>query len=290
MAVRIVSKLVAQGRLAAFIDFPYADRREGGESVGRLGQQRPAPNAFYRERQSPGDSAPIDATAYHVAVAGAGGLVFQPPTPNPPAKALLILSARYGAKTATPMSRQRSPRRWSTTGFEIDVNNDLSGDDPILGTFKHLRVRYKLAGQPFEERIPEGGKLVLGGRTVRRTGSAGRRRRATSWSSPASSLPTRRRRPCRASPRPWPPPRRLGRGSGNRAGRSTCPPARTRGGSNSSGAIVLSQYLLAVNEAGSAASGERAGQQRLERQVPHGDVLVARGPLRAVEPLGPVGA
>ena len=39
-----------------------------------------------------------------------------------------------------------------------------------------------------------------------------------------------------------------------------------------------------------AAAGERAGQQRLERQVPHGDVLVARRALGAVGSLAAAGA
>ena len=79
--------------------------------------------------------------------------------------------------------------------------------------------------------------------------------------------------------------------SGPPAARSTCPEARDPRARELERRIVLSQYLTAIQCAGSLPPQETGLHvQQLVRQVPPRDALVARRALRAVEPAAAAGA
>ena len=163
IAVRIVSKLIAKGRLKAFIDFPNADRNEFANLVGDWNSPHRHRTPFTIAANRLSIQHRIDAMSYHVAVAGAQGLLFQPPPPVAPAERLAIVSARYGANERFVDVKEKLTAAIVDNRLEVAVNNALSGSDPILGTVKRLHVHYTISGRSFEEQIPEGGTLVIGG-------------------------------------------------------------------------------------------------------------------------------
>ena len=249
VAVRIVSKLVANGQLKAFIDFPYAARSEFANLVGDWSSAERHQTPFTLAANRLAIQHKMDATSYFVTVAGQPGLVFQPPAPVPPAAPLVIVSARYGAKDRFVDVTAKLTAAVTDNRLEIAVNNALGGSDPFVGAVKKLHVRYTISGQPFEEQIAEGGTLAIGGHSCAHrfkwSAASGDRLEFTCVFAPDSApgvIPSVNETQA-ASTASW---ARFWQ-SGGAIDLSQSKDPRWR---ELERRIVLSQYLLAVNEAG----------------------------------------
>ena len=162
VAVRITSPLVKAGRLSAFIDFPGADRLDFATYVGDWNN----PDTHQTPWQVKGHRADIehrlDGTRYHVSVVWNAGATFHGPSPDTAVEPLTILKARYGAEghyadvTQTVAAAVRGGR------LHLPVNNQTLNGDPSPQHPKGLDITYSLGGRTQEMRVAEGAELTVG--------------------------------------------------------------------------------------------------------------------------------
>lgn len=162
VALRITSPLLDGKRLSAFLDFPYADRADFANYVGDWD----SPDKHQTPWQTQGRRADIthrlDHTTYHVRVAWNAGGVFHGPAPDEAAEPLTILHAQYGAEghfadvTPTVSAAIKDNR------LRLPVTNQALGGDPAPQHPKRLDITYTVGGRPQEQHIAEGANLVIG--------------------------------------------------------------------------------------------------------------------------------
>lgn len=162
LAVRIESPLAADGRLSAFIDFPYVEENEGELSVGVWDQATAHQTSV---RQVAPDTAVIthslgglDDTTYQVYVRWTQPAVLHVPEH----RGLAIVSARYGAGSdwadVTPALRALV----QNDTLDATVGTALAGTDPAPGLSKVLETVYTYGTDEYKIRVPDGGQLLIG--------------------------------------------------------------------------------------------------------------------------------
>jgi hypothetical protein len=247
IAVEIDSPLVAADRLAVFVDLPYADGQEFAEYVGNFG----APDAHQTSATTHGQRADIthrmDSTEYHVEVAWEGHAVFT--GPDPVADELVIRTARYGTDGHWADVTDTLAQLVVENSLTLLVNYRTLGD-PAPGMAKRLELGYTYGGQSHDIVVPDNQTLSIGAAANRhryRLAAGGRTDRLSFVSSfsPTSShsVPTPSAT-FAASIRGW----RQYWLSGGAIDLSGSTDPRWQ---DLERRVVLSQYVMRVNEAGS---------------------------------------
>ena len=161
VAVNVESPLIAAGRLSIALDFPYADTRYFADLVGDWG--RPDAHQTVMTPHGPNRAdfdRTVDASHYHVSLGWSSGAALHGPPIEAPPGVLKIVKAVYGARdqwvdvTALVAAAVHGNR------LSILAGNDLAGD-PIKDTPKTLNVTYSREGDERTARIPEGQELRI---------------------------------------------------------------------------------------------------------------------------------
>lgn len=247
VAVKVDSPLIKDGRLSVFLDAPDDNDAQFANFIGdwssgdplALLPQTTKGRAEFVKRLSGG--------SYHIALQWAGSAQLHQPVNG--AGDLKIEVARYGAGDHSVDVSQVLTRSIKRGCLSVRVGNSLGGD-PAPQTVKALQITYSYNGHQTTETIPENGLLTIG--------PVDESRRYMLVPSPASntlsfvcafskvSLPSKlpsATDTIAASQKSWPQYWK----SGGAIDLSASTDSRA---SELERRIVLSQYLLAVNEAG----------------------------------------
>ncbi len=250
VAVRVRSALVASGRMSIFVDFPYDDRNEFADYVGDWGQ--PVSHTTTVTAQDAGHVdllRQMDADQYHVRLAWSAGSKLQMPSTDNGSSPIQVLKAEWGAgnKNTDVTALIRKLNSGSKLPARVDVG--LLGD-PAPGQGKRLKLTYENGVKQQVVEVPENGELRLQPQSSKHrftvipgpTDTADFTCTFSSAPLPASTPSTLQS--LAASARHWPEFWK----SGGAVDLSESKDPRWK---ELERRIVLSQYLLAINEAGS---------------------------------------
>ncbi|WP_410789974.1 DNAJC11 domain-containing protein [Kribbella sp. C-35] len=159
VAVEIDSPLVAADRLAVFLDFPYADQQEFAEHVGTYGEPDAHRTTATTHRNRADITHRMDSTEYHVEVTWQGRGVFASEDTN--GGELVIRTAQYG-----------TDGHWADVAgklSELVVDDSLTAlvdyrllGDPAPGQAKRLVLAYTYGGRDFEIVVRDNETLSIG--------------------------------------------------------------------------------------------------------------------------------
>lgn len=249
VAVRVRSPLIRAGRLAVFFDCPGDDSSQFANYVGEWGHPAtPEMRVSLRGRRA--DLVrPLGADTYHVSLAWQGEATLHRPDASGPG--LTLVKAEYGRPGQWRDLTDLVSRSVRGSRLALHADNDTLGGDPAPGKAKTLRVTYRWNGREQTVETPENGDVVLDPAPERhrftlRPSSDTDTLALTCAYAPGSQAkrPPTADATFDASRRKWPAFWRGGGAidlSGSRDPRWKELERR----------IVLSQYLMAVNEAGS---------------------------------------
>jgi hypothetical protein len=248
IAVRIESAAIASGQIAAYVDFPGPDSRQFADYVGSKSSVFPTTvsgetaNRIDLIRQLGVDS-------YHVAVEWSPGAMLQrPDAPDVKEPVIAVVSARYGADDAWLEVTARVSEIVQKGHAAVTADNTTFGSDPALKKHKRLEVTYTVDGVEQTDHVLENGSwrpdFVGGPNCFKLTGSGGALEFVVAFSpeSIADDLPNAAMIFTTAAdhwPQFWK--------SGGAIDLSASTDPRW---AELERRIVLSQYLMAVNEAG----------------------------------------
>ncbi len=253
VAARVESPLIGTGRLAVFVDFPGDDTNQFNNFVGNWNQPTSPETRMVSQKQRAdfthrytGDTN----DAYHVALSWQGNATLSSATTGPGPLPLVIEKAEYGAKDKWLDATAVLAKQVQNNRLSIRVSNDLVGD-PILQTHKSLKITYTLGEQRHTEEVSETQELKI-------QPLQGRERYTLQPAKGESSLSFS----CAFAPQPLPPKPADAEatfaacrkhwpafwGSGGAIDLSESKDPRWK---ELERRIVLSQYLMATNEAGS---------------------------------------
>ena len=161
VAVRVESPLIAAGRLTAFLDFSDDDGREFADRVG--GWDNPEAHQTQvtrREKRRADITHRQDAAEYGAALTWGPAGTLQDPEPNAARQPLVILNAEYGtaAQSADVTAKLRDAIRDDHLSLTI---NYLTLGDPAVGQAKRLRLTYALGGVTHRMELPDNETLRL---------------------------------------------------------------------------------------------------------------------------------
>lgn len=244
IGARVESPLIKAGRLAVFVEAPGDDEQMFANFVGRLKPGRFELRSSSKQRADLVRK--LDGDPTHVALSWSGSATLRSPESTLP---LEVKRAEYG-REGHWLDVTKRVKEKETDGFiALHVDNDL-GPDPAPGFGKSLRVTYSADGKTQTVEAPGDGDLLI-------DPSASRRRFVLR---PASATPVFSFT-CAFGPKPCA--KRLPSAEATfAASRKQWPAYWQSGGAiDLSGSkdprwrelerrIVLSQYLMAVNEAG----------------------------------------
>jgi hypothetical protein len=249
VAVRIHSPLIAVGRLSVFLDFPREDGREFADFVGAWdGEYRHETRIVQRLPQRADIAHSQDATQYHAALGWGPEISLHTPHTMNASEPLAIIQAKYGAadREADVTARLRDALR--DNQLTLDVNNQTMGGDPALGLPKTLRVTYIQHGKTQRIEVGENAAMHLPAGTGRHrytltgTGETMELICAFAPGPLPAALPSAKA-VFAASARHWP-------AFWQSGGAIDLSKSRDPRGIELERRVVLSQYLMAVNEAG----------------------------------------
>lgn len=161
VAVRVVSPSIAAGRLAVQLEFPYTDSHEFANFVGDW--TRPQAHQTTLEMHSPNHAdftRQVDDAHYHASLAWAGAGTLQGGETAPPDK-LEIVRAMYGCATGQADVTAILVGLVRDGALSLPVNYTTLGD-PCLGKAKRLVVAYRLNGEERRQEVPDNETLTLG--------------------------------------------------------------------------------------------------------------------------------
>jgi hypothetical protein len=162
LAVRIDSPLAGDGRLSAYIDFPYVDESEGSLYVG-VWDQADAHQTSLR-RLAPGRAVithhlgGLDDTTYEVHVRWEPPAALHAPRHLP----LTIVSARYGTAGHWVDVTGKLRALVQDDTLSATAGSALAGSDPAPGQPKVLEISYTYGAGRHAERIPDNGQVLIG--------------------------------------------------------------------------------------------------------------------------------
>ena len=255
VAVRIESSLLARGELEVALDFPYPNLRNDAW-VGDFAHDeahvtqvtRPTANRAGFQRQ-------VDAVRYRAELGWSAGGELQEPRSDAKPRKLEILKAEYGAPDKWTNVTARVAAALKENRLSLQVNYLSLAADPAPGQSKGLRVVYALDGKEQRAEVPDNKTLRIqseGGRHSYRLTARGTNALefvcAFASSNLSSELPSfaETRRACADR---WESFWRTG-GAVDLSG-SQDPRWREL-----ERRVILSQYLMAAQSAGSFPSGE----------------------------------
>ncbi|RYG20085.1 hypothetical protein EON82_20660, partial [bacterium] len=166
IAARVESPLIGLGRLSAFVDAPGDDDREFAHFVGNwdgssgLERLNSGRNRADFVRKLPGDGAYT-----HVSLTWTGDAAIRSPEPSLPLK---LIRAEYGAEGSWADVTSVAERLIRENRLSLRVGNDLFGD-PAEKRVKTLRVTYEEGGRRSTVEAKENEQLTIGGANRRFT-------------------------------------------------------------------------------------------------------------------------
>ncbi|MCW3059842.1 MAG: hypothetical protein JWQ02_1663 [Capsulimonas sp.] len=162
IAVRIHSPLIASGRLSAFLHFPRDDGREFADYVGAWdgdGQHQSEIVAQHAQRADLVHRQ--DEAQHHAALCWGPKVNFQPPTAPMAAQPLAITKAEYGSGEHQADVTALLQKAIRDNQLSMDVTNDTMGGDPALHDPKSLRIDYTLGGKTQHTEVGENANLSI---------------------------------------------------------------------------------------------------------------------------------
>jgi len=251
LAVKIESPLIAKGQLRVELGFPYADARYfTTQTMGDWTQPDAHQTVMTPAGTTGADFArTVDSTKYAVSLRWSPGATLQGPPPEAPVKPLKIIKAEFGADATWVNVTEKVSSSVKFNRIELQAGSALVAKDALKGVQKKvLKVTYSLGGEEKSVEVPDGKMLEI------QTAPLAQR---YVLSSTGNTLEVS----CAFSPQPGAKPSDFAKAK--QANEEYWPQFWNSGGAmDFSGStdpraaelerrIVLSQYLLAVNEAGS---------------------------------------
>lgn len=163
VAARVESPLINAGRLAVFVDFPGDDTSQFNNFVGDWNPNGNPEISMVSQKQSANFARRYkgDTTdAYHVALSWQGKATLHRPNETTPSLPLVIERAEYGAGDKHLDVTTQIAKAVRDNRLVIQASNDIAGD-PALKTVKTLKVTYTLAGQRHTDEVGEGGVIKI---------------------------------------------------------------------------------------------------------------------------------
>ncbi len=250
VAFRIGSPLVAAGRLSAYVDFPAPDGRQFADAVGTWAHSARTPTVVTASADRRIDLLRrSDADAYHVAVTWEPGTsLHRPDAVGGRRPAVAVSRARYGADGGW-VDVTAAVAAAVAGGSDVTADQATFGSDPAPKRRKRLEVTYTVDGAEHVEHVAENETWTVGDRgganCFRLTGSAASLAFAVAFSPDPlpADVPGGAAAVAVAAADGWP---RFW-ASGGAIDLSASADPRWR---ELERRVVLSQYLMAVNEAG----------------------------------------
>ncbi|WP_119322275.1 DNAJC11 domain-containing protein [Capsulimonas corticalis] len=249
IAVRVHSPLIAAGRLAAFLHFPRDDGREFADYVGAWDGDAQHQSQIVRQSAQRADLVHRqDDSEHHAALCWGPTMTFHPPAEPKTAQALTITKAEYGAGEHVADVTLLLQNAIHDNQLAMDVTNETMGGDPALRQPKVLHVTYTLDGQTQQTEVGENGTLSIPSRPSRHRftlTATGDTMEFTCSFTPSASpqAPPTAQATFAASQQHWP-------AFWNSGGAIDLSHSKDPRWKELERRIVLSQYLMAVNEAG----------------------------------------
>ena len=164
VAVHIDSALIAQGRISAYLDFPASDDRQFCAQVGDF--NNPTVHKTTMNRTGP-ERADIvhdlgGGQRYHAAVVMPAGVSLGDFDHGFTPAELKIISARYGSGSDWFDAAAILSAAIKNGRLNFVVSNQTMGHDPALKIPKHLEVTYSVGAQVRHGRVNENATLVIG--------------------------------------------------------------------------------------------------------------------------------
>ena len=148
VAVRIHSPLIAMGRLSAFVQFPRDDGREFADYVGAWDGDSHHQTEIAKQTPDRADMVHRQDAMKHCIALGLGQKVhFHAPGKASAPEALAIVKAEYGAVGQVTDVTDLLSKTVTGNQLDLDVTNQTMGGDPALGHPKSLRITYTLGGK-----------------------------------------------------------------------------------------------------------------------------------------------
>ncbi len=161
VAIRIESPLVARGELQVALDFPYPSLRNEAW-VGDFASEDAHATALVRGTGNRADLLRnVDAVQYRAALAWSPGAALIEPTPASAPVPLEIRKAEYGAGEdwADVTARVASAVRDNRVSLPVDFQSLAA--DPAPGRAKRLRIVYVLGGKEVRAEVPDNRTLRI---------------------------------------------------------------------------------------------------------------------------------
>jgi len=163
IAVRLASPLLASGKVALFVDFPYDDQNKFAANVGDWSSENNHTTTITGQSNSRMDIEHVlDTTTYHSSIVWDGKGAAAGPSLSTSGPELTILNAKYGADQTWSDVTAIVSKSVTNNSVDLVVTNDNLGGDPYLKHTKTLVVSYKLGNTTSAKEIGEQGVLQLG--------------------------------------------------------------------------------------------------------------------------------
>ncbi len=161
VVVRIVSPLVDSGKLTAFLDFPMDDGTEFTDYVGSYdNSDSHQTDATVKNSRRVDITHTQDDSRYYTSInLDSDGTVILPESSSN--QALTITSASYGSGALVTDVTGLLQKAQVGNSLSIAVTNDTMGGDPALHQVKSLHVTYTLGTETHQADVAENGQLTL---------------------------------------------------------------------------------------------------------------------------------
>jgi hypothetical protein len=152
VAVRVESPAVAAGRISAYLDFPAPDDRQFADYVG-------SSSAAFPVKIQAESSDRLDLLRqlhqdhYHVAIVCSAGT--RSHTPDGTAPVIVVKSARYGADNEWLDVTAAVAGLLGKGETAITADNNTFGSDPALKKHKRMEIAYSVNAVPHSDRVNE---------------------------------------------------------------------------------------------------------------------------------------
>jgi len=158
IGVKVDSPLIKQGRISVFLDCPGNDGLGFANFVGDWGQPAKLAPGGDTGNKTADFVRPLDADTYHISLAWHEPATIQAPDNTAPP--LTILQAAYGGGDQWLDVTKNLNDAVQNGRLSMLVGNAIAGD-PRLGKPKSIRVTYLEDGQPKQVEVPENGRLEI---------------------------------------------------------------------------------------------------------------------------------
>ena len=163
IAVKVDSPLLSTGKAKLYIDFPYDDTNEFAMNVGDWSDELRHTTAVVKRSATRADIVhKLDTTSYNAAVAWSGDVQLTDPAAALNRSAITILSAKYGADPNWADVTSVVSAEAKNNYVNLVVQNETLGGDPYPQHPKTLAISYKVGDTTYNKVISEQQTLQIG--------------------------------------------------------------------------------------------------------------------------------